>query len=128
MTLDEIDNVSCKHCGSYSGRFTPTPETVHYGKSVCYDCGGFIDWVKNPESNSRPASHKNLVNRFDLPYCEICLTPRELLPGRQVLEAHHIIPFKDGGTDERSNIMIVCTECHTLIEHRRTYKSHWWKS
>lgn len=128
MTLDEIDIVPCKHCGSYAGKFIPTPKHTHYGKSICSDCDSFIDWVKNPESTSRPASHKKLVNKFGILYCEMCLIPKELLPDKQVLEAHHIIPYKDGGTDDRSNILIVCNECHSLIEHRRTYKSHWWKS
>jgi 5-methylcytosine-specific restriction endonuclease McrA len=35
------------------------------------------------------------------------------------LEAHHIIEVKDGGLDERDNIMIACKECHSGIHRIR---------
>jgi 5-methylcytosine-specific restriction protein A len=30
-------------------------------------------------------------------------------------EIHHIVPLNKGGTNERSNLMPICRECHRVI-------------
>jgi hypothetical protein len=46
------------------------------------------------------------------------------LPPGWSLEAHHVVPFADGGSEDRENIQIVCTSCHQLIRwlRNRTHK------
>lgn len=34
------------------------------------------------------------------------------------LQVHHIIPVKEGGTDEETNLRTMCTLCHSAI-HRK---------
>jgi 5-methylcytosine-specific restriction endonuclease McrA len=55
-------------------------------------------------------------------YCWVCLRDRAMLKSLRPmlpLEAHHIIEVKDGGQDERNNIMIACKECHSGIHRIR---------
>ena len=40
--------------------------------------------------------------------CEECASTAEL-------EWHHIIPFSEGGTDNPSNLAVLCKACHILI-------------
>ncbi len=35
----------------------------------------------------------------------------------RVLVRHHIKPKSEGGTDENSNIMLLCANCHLIIHH-----------
>ena len=39
----------------------------------------------------------------------------------ETLEIHHKIEINDGGQDIKENILVVCTHCHKLIHHVRTY-------
>jgi hypothetical protein len=43
-------------------------------------------------------------------YCEIC-------GKRTYLEKHHIISKSKGGSNHKSNLTNICSECHTLV-HR----------
>lgn len=90
----------------------------------CTKCKRFNDYPKK-ETNKRTQSHKDLVKKYNGDQCEWCGVPKELLPAKQYLEAHHIIPYKHGGESSRDNILILCTECHRDVEHKRTYKRHW---
>ena len=36
----------------------------------------------------------------------------------EVMHVHHIVPRKAGGTDDESNLVTLCTSCHT-IEHAK---------
>ena len=70
---------------------------------------------------------KHLINkgRF-IPnriYCElkkqkICDYCRQVIEG-ELPEIHHIISIADGGTNERSNLMVVHKNCHAHIEKRK---------
>ena len=57
------------------------------------------------------------------PFCERCLQR-----GIQTLavEVHHILPVNQGGTNDKENLMSVCSECHKLIHielgDRKEYK------
>ena len=46
------------------------------------------------------------------PKCEICGYDRY----KEILQVHHVIPKKLGGTDDDSNLQIICPNCHA-IEH-----------
>ena len=126
---EEVFDYTCKHCFSQHGRriYGPHPGG-HYARIECGSCDRFIKWEGKPDSEKKNASRKNqakLLNRFGRGFCELCLRPGDSLPLPQVLEAHHIIPVEDGGGDERENIQIVCTACHRLIHHQRTYLGHY---
>ena len=47
--------------------------------------------------------------------CERCLAAGVLTPTQHV---HHIIPLKDGGTNDDDNLMALCRSCHDAIEPR----------
>jgi hypothetical protein len=115
---------TCKRCGA-ALEFVKTPELPHYGKMVCVnsECGRCAYWVPKPDQDKarRPAAHRDLVKAFSRGYCELCLTREDQLRGGRVLEAHHVVEFTDGGSNERDNILIVCTGCHRLVHWLRTY-------
>ena len=102
----------------------------HYGKLVCRNCNDrFIKWLPKPKEAKTPDPRsevsKKLVTKYSQGFCEICLRCDRDLPKPQTLEGHHIIQVKDGGTDDNSNIQIVCTACHRLIHWQRTYMGHY---
>ena len=39
--------------------------------------------------------------------CEIC--------GREGLDAHHILPVEQGGTDDLDNLICLCRSCHIMV-------------
>lgn len=39
------------------------------------------------------------------------------------LQVHHIVPVSDGGTDDRSNLILLCSSCHTRV-HQDGYKRY----
>jgi 5-methylcytosine-specific restriction protein A len=48
------------------------------------------------------------------PLCEMCLKQGKIVPAKII---HHIIPRKDGGTDDFDNLMSLCHYCHNKIHH-----------
>jgi hypothetical protein len=101
----------------------------HYGKIVCNRCDRFIKWIPKPKAEKaqdpRAEVSKTLVNQYSKGFCEICLRKDQQLPKPQTLEGHHIVQVKDGGTDDKENIQIVCTFCHRWIHSQRTYLGHY---
>jgi 5-methylcytosine-specific restriction endonuclease McrA len=99
------------------------PKGPHIGL-YCSTCGKFLKW--QPQNNDkRKSSHKDLVNKYSGGYCECCLRSKDSLPIPQTLEAHHVKPYQHEGDSTRENIWILCTQCHKLIEHLRTYLGHY---
>ncbi|WP_090411891.1 HNH endonuclease [Eubacterium callanderi] len=49
------------------------------------------------------------------PLCEKCKRQGKLTPANEV---HHILPLARGGTHDRSNLMALCTPCHSAITAR----------
>jgi hypothetical protein len=53
--------------------------------------------------------------------CQVCWTPREMLASADIypqrLEVHHIV--KAGRSDEPTNLLMVCSRCHRVIEGER---------
>lgn len=49
------------------------------------------------------------------PLCEECEKTGKLMP---VQEVHHRLPLSKGGTHDASNLMSLCTECHSRITAR----------
>lgn len=46
------------------------------------------------------------------PLCERCKESGRLTPAEEV---HHVKPLSDGGTHTESNLMSLCTPCHSSI-------------
>lgn len=96
---------------------------IHYGDYRCPNCNRHLGFIPTPGdgSSKRPRKSKPLVDRYSRGVCELCRRAQSDLPKGQTLEAHHIIEVEEGGGDERGNVTIVCTPCHRLIHHQRTY-------
>ena len=99
-----------------------TPHLHHYGKITCPECGHWGRWVRKPDTDeTKYRRPKNTTNLARLDYCQMCLTQRDSLPDRQVLEGHHAIESARGGDDSEANIWTLCTGCHKLLHHIRKW-------
>ncbi|WP_094551422.1 HNH endonuclease [Petroclostridium xylanilyticum] len=49
------------------------------------------------------------------PLCEECKRKGKITPAEEV---HHILPLSKGGTHAESNLMSLCTPCHSAITAR----------
>lgn len=116
----------CRHCG-YEGiqTVTITETGVHYANVRCAKCARQLRWLPKPDSDPtkyrRPTQHRDLVTAYSSGFCEMCLRSQAELPKGQTLEAQHVREFKDGGSNKRENIWIICTGCHRLVHWVRTY-------
>ena len=80
----------CKHSKT---KVVLTPELKkHYGKKVCYDCGKWISWVKDPKideahlrrNNEIEYLLKNPLDNKDKSFLESIRKQRILLPKQQL--------------------------------------------
>lgn len=121
--------MSCRYCGADETKTILGPHPGgHYSKILCANCERFLAWGKKPKelkAVQRREVGLGLARKFSRGFCELCLRRAEHLPLPQTLEGHHIIPVEQGGTDERSNVQILCTSCHRLVHHQRTYLGHY---
>ena len=114
----------CKRCG-FEG--IPKPDRKHdlHGYALyCPSCGIFLAWggrKKQIKSEGvRSFSTQWTPSRLGIDACQVCLRDKFRLGSGQ-LHSHHVVAIKDGGKDEPGNIWVVCTSCHRLIHHQRTY-------
>lgn len=138
--MNPRDVTKCRFCGHEGYVHVVAMDSgPHYAKAYCQACERFLGWISKPDSDKsrRPAAHRELVAKYGdrlhrlygdrLPvelgerFCELCLRNESKLPKNQTLEAHHIIEYQDGGTNDSEAIQIVCTRCHKLIHWLRTY-------
>jgi hypothetical protein len=115
----------CPKCAADDFRFVPSA-TGREGGVRCNKCGTFW-WQPKPENEKtkRPARHVALAKKYGQGFCEMCLRQESELPATQDLDGHHVLEYADGGTDDRANVWVVCTSCHRLIHHQRTYLGHY---
>jgi hypothetical protein len=112
----------CKHCGFVTPSiFEETPHLSHHGKLLCENCGSFKSWQPKPDRPAarRRSSSKDLVGKYGKGYCVSCLRMATQLTNKQVLHGHHIIEYDHGGTDDRENVLILCTACHEWMHWAR---------
>jgi len=122
----EVKQEECRACGHEGPHVvTETPNLTHWARLDCGSCKRWIRWLPKPDSDPtkyrRPAEHRNLVEKYGRGFCELCLRKESELEGRNVLTAHHVQEFKDGGEPSRENVWIVCIACSRLIHWVRTY-------
>ena len=118
----------CKRCGANTVAKPKPDDTIseiHGYKLYCMDCGCFVGWsgvkkeiVKNGE---RQFSSQWRPSHVGVDYCQICLRNATELGQSEKLEPHHIIEISNGGKDDLENIMWLCSCCHRLVHHQRTY-------
>ena len=110
---------ACQFCGSHDFlQFTLTPNLSHYGRENCDACDRFCRWIAKPEKELvKPKRNSSLLKEINPGFCQVCRRKVGELPGRCVMEAHHIVAVEEGGGDEPGNLLAVCHDCHLLIHH-----------
>ena len=64
---------------------------------------------------SRRSNFQCVKRRMEVKRCEMC-------GSEEGLEVHHIIPVSCGGSDDESNLKVLCGKCHTAIHNKdRSY-------
>ena len=75
-------------------------------------------YQRDPETRKRYGrAWKRIRDRYIAvhPLCEECKRQGKLTPATEV---HHILPLARGGTHDESNLMALCTPCHSAITAR----------
>ena len=106
-------------------RFTPRPDTQHYGSIRC-PVHGFL-WIPKPDTEKKPKRKTNSDLVCQLPenrrdFCWSCLRSQELLKALRpsvCLQVLHILPVAEGGNDHPENLQLLCAECHAEVHRRR---------
>jgi 5-methylcytosine-specific restriction endonuclease McrA len=113
----------CPKCG-ITYPFTPRADTPHFGAIRCHE-HGYI-WIRRPTKDKKPRrkAKTNLIKilpKQNQDFCWFCLRNKSVLQSLKPslgFEVHHVNPVDNGGTDEPSNLMLLCSECHAEA-HRR---------
>lgn len=64
------------------------------------------------QSQSIDNKAKRAYKETHKPYCEVC--------GEPMKDVHHIIPVREGGTNDEDNLICLCRSCHQKA-HRSKY-------
>lgn len=116
--------VACPRCGG-AARVTPGPfRGGHHARADCVDCH-HTWWLPKPDSERSPDPGREVsraaARRLSRGFCLVCLRRFDALAPPDTMEGHHVVQVRDGGTDDDSNIWVVCTACHRVIHWLRTY-------
>lgn len=123
----EVAKSMCKQCQvEIIPVLSKEPHALHGYKRLCPVCGAFCGWNGKEKAlkttdGKRTKSSNWTVKGLNIDYCQMCLRPKKFLANGDTLEIHHIKPVKDGGKDDPDNINVLCTSCHKIVHHRRTY-------
>ena len=58
---------------------------------------------------------KNYLVRIAKGKCEYC--GGDIIGKGIVPNIHHIVPFASGGSDREHNLIVLCPNCHTRVDH-----------
>ncbi len=126
MSLSNITNVKVT-CAGCDIKFLISDTVFYRNKRWCRNqqCKEVID-TKVKNKNYRKAKRKMekgtfrhgvgpelrefIKSRDDLT-CRLCVTKLESTKA----QVHHIVPVSFGGTDIKTNLVLLCSECHTLV-------------
>ena len=101
----------CKQCGK---EFLSASKSAKYCSDSCKQKNYR---AKQKDISENSGSIKTLYKKFENVPCEICgwdKTSRDL---------HHILEVSNGGTNEISNIVSVCPNCHRMIHNNLISKN-----
>ena len=120
----------CVECGQELA-VVEVDDPKHYAQyqcinAVCSKKGRYAGWVPKPrDGNTRRKANRKLLKKCDeffRDFCHLCMSPSSALdrldPALQ-LEVHHVIEVQNGGTDDESNLWVLCSECHELVHRQR---------
>lgn len=88
--------------------------TVQNAGDIFVSCRSHVMGISEKKNKYLPAD-------LGIDFCQMCLRAGNRLGNRDVLESHHIIEISTGGEDKPENILVLCTSCHRLTHHQRTY-------
>lgn len=114
-------------CAGCSCRFSLSETTFYRNKRWCKNmsCKDIID-LKVKHANYKKAQKKikngtfrhgvneelrNFIRDRDDLTCRLCVTKLESTSA----QVHHIVPVSFGGTDIKTNLVLLCYDCHTLV-------------
>lgn len=120
--MTATDYVLCKRCKiEVTPNFKPRPDTPHAGELRCPVCDCHLKWQPKPQNENKRDRNKHTPASLGIDFCQLCMRPKDRLGKHEVLLPHHIIEVQYGGIDDPENIWVVCSACHALIHHQRTY-------
>ena len=94
---------------------------VHYAEKRCPICNAHLGYLPKPKNLNKRPKNKYTAASLEIEACQLCLRHRDMLGRRGVLEIHHVNEIQVGGEDTVENIWVLCTSCHSLVHHQRTY-------
>jgi len=122
-------------CAGCLSRFKLDHTSIYRKKRFCgnHDCKTIIDTkVKNSnykkqqrkieKGTFRPGVDKqlkNIVLTRDNGCCQLCFETNVT----RKMQVHHIVPLSDGGDDTISNLILLCSRCHTDV-HKEGYQHY----
>lgn len=112
-----MNKLQCKNCDGTNLITILRPDTPHFAEIRCDDCGKFLKWLSNPNKNNtirNKSSKYKLESLIPNDFCWFCTRTKEQLGIREGLTIDHKKPIEEGGIDEISNLMVLCTACHKL--------------
>ena len=57
---------------------------------------------------------KNYLIRIARGKCEYC--KKDIIGKGIIPEIHHIVPFASGGSDRGHNLIVLCPDCHSMVD------------
>lgn len=112
----------CKRCNDeVDGVVKPRPDTQNNAEVRCAICGFFIKSLPKEKNKDKRPKNKLLPTDLGIDYCQMCRRQGKRLGKHEVLHSHHIIEINEGGPDLPENIWVLCTPCHLVVHHQRTY-------
>jgi len=101
--------------------FQMTSVGPHESKMVCPLCSGFLGWGRKEKNIDKRGKNKVTPSDHGIEYCQLCLRHKNKLGKFETLEIHHVIEINKHGEDIKENTWLLCTCCHKLTHHLRTY-------
>lgn len=117
----------CRACGKkfIVPEYVKLEKGPHGEKAVCPFCKKYLFFVAKPKNEKKKEMRGcgKALKPADLNIgnCQMCLRTADMLGNNGVLVCHHVTEMQSGGQDERSNIWVLCSHCHSLVHHSRTY-------
>jgi predicted RNA-binding Zn-ribbon protein involved in translation (DUF1610 family) len=120
LAIEYVTFELCVKCGSFSFEEISFNE-IHGHLYHCPDCG-YKGWGGRKHNEEKNKKRPPCPTAEDLRVyqCDICTRQEHYLGYSETLEVHH----RDGdpANNDRLNLWVLCTVCHKLVHHQRTYR------